>query len=76
MDSRTSDPAMTHATLDQMAVLLERNDTRILEMLRTNESLLHTALGPRFDKFSAQLEQFDFDTAAALLREVKNTLPA
>ncbi|HPQ23655.1 MAG TPA: PAS domain S-box protein [Gammaproteobacteria bacterium] len=76
VDSRTFDPAMTHATLDQMAVLLERNDTRILEMLRTNESLLHTALGPRFDKFSAQLEQFDFDTAAALLREVKNTLPA
>lgn len=59
-----------------MAALLERNDTRILEMLRTNESLLRAALGSGFAEFSAQLEQFDFDTAAALLRGVKNTLRA
>lgn len=57
-----------------MQKMLADGDTGALELL-AGASPLRWALGTRLADFEAALSEFDFDRAAAMLRQLNPTMP-
>ncbi len=49
--------------------LLEDDDMEVIELVRDNEALLRAACSTRFDELQARIQQFDFEAAAAIVRD-------
>jgi two-component system sensor histidine kinase/response regulator len=63
------DPVKLHHVCTRLRSLLEDDDMEVIELVRDNEVLLRAACATRFDELQARIHQFDFEAAAAIVRD-------
>jgi two-component system sensor histidine kinase/response regulator len=63
------DPVKLHQVCTRLRSLLEDDDMEVIELVRDNEVLLRAACATRFDELQARIHQFDFEAAAAIVRD-------
>jgi two-component system sensor histidine kinase/response regulator len=63
------DSVRLHQVCMRLCSLLEDDDMEVIELVRDNEVLLRAACTTRFDELQAHIQQFDFEAAAAIVRD-------
>ena len=75
-DDEPDEPAAVRSTLlAELIALLTRNDTAVIDLLDTHETVLRRALGPHFDAISEAARQFDFVAALRAMQAHLGAMP-
>ena len=71
--SQQIDPSMAQPLMDSLAVMLSVGDVNAVNVIEENLEIMAAKLGQRFDDFRRSIDNFDFDHAAKILRDISAT---
>jgi two-component system, sensor histidine kinase and response regulator len=71
-----ADPGAAKAVLDRLETLLAEDDTRAEGILREEQALIESTLGPHYPALARALARFDFENALIILRAARTEIDA